>query len=620
MLSIALTCLVSWLSVFDSEPVKARVIIDNPTQHFYQVELLFPASSEPTRDLTMAVWTPGSYKIRDFARNVEQFSAFLTDGTPLEWKKTDKTTWTVVTALDQPFKVSYKVFAYEYTVRTSYLDSFEGFINPASVFLYETGQEEQAYEIDVTLPEGWSSVSALPMRGENSFRATSWDHLVDSPMVFGAFRRHDFEVRGIPHYWIISGDVSINETEMVNSLRTLGEVTSDIFGSFPFSRYYIFSHFRLDGAGGGLEHGNSTMVMGHALRMRTKRGWDRFLGLMIHEYFHAWNVKAIHDAVLGPFDYQTEIYTRLLWMHEGWTSYYDTLLMRRAKFWTEKELLTDFARQVDSYLSSPSTRIQSLEDASFNAWIHQYQPSPTRPNSQVSYYGFGAMSGLGLDLLIRHKTKNKAGLDQVMRKLYQDYALQGKGFTWDDLDRVITEVGGSGVKDFMETYIANATPMPFETWLGYAGLELEYPNPDAPKEPKEGEEAKDNKKPYSPNPKVTLDITTRTNNGMVYIRTVKRDGVGWEAGLDFGDEIISINGRRITSSNFEQVLSRSRPGDEVEVGIARAGRILDIPVKLKAAPFKLKLVPIKEMSSLQESIYQSLFRIDPAPEEKEKDE
>ncbi len=588
--------------------VKATVRMERPDRHFYQIEMIFPKGAELTRTLQMPVWTPGSYKVRDFARNVEQLGAFTLDGESLPWRKRDKSTWVISVPRNQPFKVAYLVFAYEFSVRTSYLDSFYGFINPASVFFYEPSAMDRPIEVDVIPWQDWSSASALAETGANRYRAENYDELVDSPFQFGKFRRYDFDVNGIPHQWIIAGDVNMNETAMMRSLRQIGLTVGNLFNGYPFRKYTIFSQFRLDGkGGGGLEHRNSTMVQGRGNGFRDKRGWNRFLGLMIHEYFHAWNVKAIRDKALGPFDYQKEIYTELLWLHEGWTSYYDTMLMQRAGFWTDKELRKEVAKQVDGYLQRPGIQYQSLSDASFNAWIHQYQNSETRYNSQVSYYRGGAMSGLALDLFLRRRTKNTVSLDDLMRILYNEYALKGKGLDWNEIVSVVAGVTGNAGIDFMERHIGQANPFPFESLLAHAGLKMVYEDADADEKGDGDEAAEDGDKPYEPNPLVTLGVDVSKRNGAVLVSVVRRGGAGWRAGLDYGDEILAVNERRVTADNFDRILGWSRPGDEVNVLISRAKKILNVPVKLEAAPKKLKLVPDEDADELAREIYTAMF-------------
>ncbi len=598
----------------EDAPVKAVVKMERPERHYYQVEMTFPAEENQRRELKMAVWTPGSYKVRDFARNVEQFQAFSEDGTPLSWQKIDKSTWVVAATSGAPFKITYQVFADELSVRTSYLDSFRGAINPASVFFYEPTKKQSPIDLNLSLPKGWSAACAMQERGPNRYQAANWDNLVDSPILVGALRRHDFEVRDIPHYWVVSGEVDMNETEMVESMRKIGETVGDIFGAYPFSRYYFLSHFELEGAGGGLEHANSTLVHGSSMKMRTQDGWEGFLGLLFHEYFHAWNVKAIHDEVLGPFDYQQEVYTDLLWLHEGWTSYYNTILMGRAGFWDEKKLVKKVAEKVDRYLKSPGIDQQSLMDASFNAWIHQYQPTNASRNARVSYYPMGAMSGLAMDLLIRHKTRNKANLDDVLRRFYRYYALQGRSITWEDVELVLGDVGGKAAQDFLDKHIREANPLPLETCLGYAGLKLVYEDDEEKKPEDKGDEKDQAKaKPFSPNPKVSMGIDAGKQNGAMVIHWVRKDGAGWDAGLAMDDEILAFDNLRVTPGNYESLLGWHRPGDVVRVLVNRGGKLIEKSVKLQAKPKKLKLVREEEPSSLQNLIYDSLFSVK-APE------
>lgn len=587
--------------------IRATVMMDQPNRHFYQLEMTFPPRKGEIRSIKMATWTPGSYKIRDFSKNVESFAAFDLQGNPLQWTKSDKSTWDIKTPVDAGFKVRYQVFAYTFSVRTSFLSDVHGFINPASVFFYEAGHLSTGYTVLVKPPEGWSVASCLEKLDEAHFKAKNFDELVDSPFQFGKFRRHEYQVRHIPHYWLIAGDVNLNEVEMINALKAIGETVGDLFGDFPFKNYYIFSQFRLDGAGGGLEHHNATMVQGHSSKLRTKKGWYRFLGLMIHEYFHAWNVKTIRDESLGPFDYQNENYTDLLWLHEGWTSYYDTLLMGRAGFLNDKKLLKAFSKQIVGYIERPATSRQSLREASFNAWIHQYQPSATRNNSQTSYYKDGAVSGLALDLLIRHSSKGEKSLDDVMRILYNDYGKQNRPINWEIVGKVLGAVAGPNSAAFLDTYVAHAEPLPLALLLDYAGLEMVWSAAlDEDDEDDVGKSVQENS-PYAPNPKVSLGIKVLSKKGASYISDVIRDRTGWQAGLDFGDEILAINDRRVSANNFDEILGWSRPGDEVTVLLNRAGKVLTVSVKLEEHNRKLELKLREDASTLEKKIYKDMF-------------
>ncbi|CAM2007191.1 M61 family metallopeptidase [Acanthopleuribacter pedis] len=583
--------------------IQAKIAMPLATQHYFDLEITFPPQNEAgTRRLQMPVWTPGSYKVRDYAKNVEAFAARDPKGEPLPWRKGDKSTWLVDVPAKTPLTVSYQLFAYTFSVRTSYIDSFYGFINPASAFLYEPGREKVSYQIAVTTPENWTVATAMPRIAEQVFLADNLDVLVDTPMVFGPLRRHEFEVAGIPHYWVIAGDVNMNEAGMTEALKKIGEVVGDLFGGYPFDRYYYLSQFRLDGARGGLEHANSTMVQASSDYFRTDKGWDYFLGLLIHEYYHAWNVKAFRDKALETFDYQNEQYTDMLWLHEGWTSYYDNLLMGRAGFWDEKQLLKAFSKELNRYYQTPGNTRQSLTEASFDAWIHLYQRDESFKNARSHYYATGALAAFALDLVIRHRSKNEASLDTVNRRLYQDYGAKGLPIDWDIVHALVSEVGTKAAGTFLDRHVRRAEAIPFDKILGYAGMTFTVPE----------ETDKAAEKAYKPPPEVSLGIDTETRTEGLFIRHVYRERNGWSAGLDFGDELLALNGRRVTPDNFQKLLQWSHPGDVVEVLVSRSNKILTIPVKLVAKE-KAKVLVFDEENATasQKSIYRALFPEDP---------
>ena len=423
---LSLLFVLNILLPIQNEHVRITVSMEDPTHHYFQVEMLFPPRNMTRREIMMPAWTPGSYKIRDHARHVEGFTALDLNNTPLPWEKKNKSTWEVQTTANQPFKVLYRLFANDFTVRTNYLDSFYGFINPASAFFYEGDRAHFPYRIRVVTPRNWVAAVPLPKQGAQIYLADNWHQLVDSPMVFGPLRIHEFQVNNVVHRWVIAGEPNIDEDAAIEALKKIGKTVGAMFSDYPFNRYFFLSAFKPGTRGGGLEHRNNTLVTYDGLNLRNTKGWDRFLSLMIHEYFHAWNVIAIRDEVLLNQDYQTETYTKLLWVHEGWTSYYDQQLMARAGFWKPKELLKSWAEEVTKYRETPGISQESLVGSSFNAWIHQYQPSKASRNARVSYYSAGALAGLALDLIIRQQTRNAVSLDDVMVQALHGLRHQGR--------------------------------------------------------------------------------------------------------------------------------------------------------------------------------------------------
>lgn len=596
LLSALFSCLMLVLN--DGQEVNVKISVTEPTHHFAHIEMAFPAADSGNRAFQMAVWTPGSYKVRDYAKNIENLVATNGKGEVLQWRKLDKTTWQVESIPGEPVVISYKLFCYEHTVRTNYIDRFYGFLNGASTVLREKGAPGRAYKLTFETPEDWRVATALPRLQQQTFLADNYDTLVDSPIALGPLRTREFEVNGITHYWVIAGDVVMNESDMAESLQKMAEVTARLFDNkFPFDRYYFLSIFK-PGARGGLEHENSTLVMADGTKMNTKEGWDYFLTLMFHEYYHAWNVKAIRDQVLWQPNYQEETYTDLLWFHEGFTSYYDQALMVRAGFWDEKAYKKALAKDLQAYMMSSAAEEQSLAESSFDAWIHLYQPTRTRPNSQVNYYRDGSLAAMGLDLLIRHRTKNQASLDQVVKLLYERFGTSAEGVDYAMIRAVIEEVGGTAAAKWADTYIYSRARIPLDTVLGYAGVEIN----------REGKKKPDEEGPFRLGDAVWLGVKTKTKGSAVFVDHVYRDETGWQAGLDFDDELIAINDRRIDDANMKRILGRHHVGDEVTVTVSRNGRLLHLPLKLTRDPGTWTLEVKEQPSELEQAIYRAVFQ------------
>jgi predicted metalloprotease with PDZ domain len=601
LLSALFSCL---LLAYQTPEVSVNISVTQPTHHFAQVEMAFPAADSGSRAFQMAVWTPGSYKVRDYAKNVENFYASNGKGEALSWKKIDKTTWLVDANPGEPVVLGYSLFCYEHTVRTNYIDSFYGFLNGAPTVLREKGTPNVAYRLSIEVPEGWRVATALPRLQTNTFLADNYETLVDTPIALGPLRIREFEVAGIPHYWVIAGDVVMNESEMTQALQKLGEVTGALFDNqFPFDRYFFLSFFK-PGARGGLEHENSTLVMADSTKMNTKDGWDYFLALMFHEYYHAWNVKAVRDAILWDPDLQQEVYTDLLWFHEGWTSYYDLALMVRAGFWGTKDYKKALVKDIQAYMMSSAAEVQSLAESSFNAWIHLYQPTRTRPNSQVNYYRDGSLAALGLDLVIRHRTKNEHSLDTVVKLLYERFGKSAQGIDYGHIRAVIEELAGTAAAKWTDTHVYQRERVPLDTVLGYAGVVLN----------REGKEKPEEQGPFRISDKVWLGVRTKEDGQVVTVDHVYRGENGWQAGLDFDDELIAINERRLNSENMKRILARHHVGDEVMVTVSRHGRLLEIPVKLTRDPGSWTLELKEDPNELEQAIFKAIFQ---PPEVKE---
>src|SRR5256885_2519260 len=381
-----------------SSDILFTVSMPRPWTHLLEVEmrLQIPANlNVPNEtDLIMPVWTPGSYLIREFARNVQDFAANDLRGAKLEWTRVDKNTWRVRTNGARQWRVFYRVYANELTVRTNELNSDHAFWNNAALLMYPEGKLNAPATVRVVPYGNWKVATGLPpVSGQaNTFRAENFDILYDSPFEVSNFKQIDFTVRGVPHRIVIDGEGNYDTSRMRADVQKIVEAETSMLGVIPYHDYTFILHLRSN-TGGGLENLNSPALGFRRFNFSTERGWQSFYGLVAHEFFHPWNVKRIRPDTLGPFDYTKENYTRNLWVAEGITSYYGDLMVRRAGLVSDKDYLEELARKIQNFQKTPGRLEMSAEDASFNPRIKEYRPDENSVNSQISYYDKGELLG-----------------------------------------------------------------------------------------------------------------------------------------------------------------------------------------------------------------------------------
>ncbi|NTU78187.1 MAG: M61 family metallopeptidase, partial [Chloroflexales bacterium] len=406
-----------------------------PHTHLFHLAVELDGLAEPYVDLVLPSWTPGSYMVRDYARHVQAFAAQAPDGAALAWRKIAKDTWRVETAGATKLTARYQVYANDLTVRTSHLDGSHGYFNGATVFMYAPGRTAEQMRLIIETPAGWQVSSGLtPLRGDavvaeprperHLFTVVDYDELIDCPVECGAQRLLSFTVDGITHQIAIWGRGNEDEARLVADTRRIVEAQRDFFGGLPYSHYSFILHLT-DGKGGGLEHRNSVTNQIDRWSFRPERSYERYLSLTSHELFHVWNVKRLRPAPLGPFNYRAENYTRLLWLMEGATSYYDELLLVRAGLMRPERFFEILADEIVKLQSQPGRHLQSVEQSSFDAWIKLYRPDEYSANSSISYYLKGSLVCMLLDMKIRAATGGARSLDDVMRLLFARYPLSG---------------------------------------------------------------------------------------------------------------------------------------------------------------------------------------------------
>jgi predicted metalloprotease with PDZ domain len=557
-----------------SEPISYTLRFPAPQTHYVEVEARVPTGGRSTVELTMAVWTPGSYLVREYSRTVEGVSAATGTGEPLPVVKTEKNHWQIETRKAPQVVVRYRVYAREMSVRTDFVDSGFALINGAATFLTLAGNGRRPHEVTLELPPDWKvSTSPLPDLGEAGrprYRADDFDTLVDSPIYAGNARTYPFEVMGKPHLLVNEGEGGVwDGPRSAADAEKIVREQAAFWGVEPYPRYVIFN--LLTESGGGLEHKNACTLMSSRWRSRTREGYLDWLGLVSHEFFHAWNGKRLRPVELGPFDYEREVYTRGLWMVEGITSYYGDLMVRRAGFSTRKEYLKGLSKTIEGVQTTPGRLVQSLDESSFDAWIKLYRRDENSANSGVSYYTKGEIVAFLLDAKIRRATGGRRSLDDAMRLAYQRFSGE-RGYRPEEMRKVFEEVAGTGLGAWLDRAVGTVEELDYLEALDWYGLRF------APeKKEEEGGEPKEL-------PSAWLGMDVEAQGGRLMVTVVKRGTPAYEAGVNVGDEILAIDDYRVPPDGLEARLKAYRPEEKATLLVARRERLTRLPVTFGRKP------------------------------------
>jgi predicted metalloprotease with PDZ domain len=559
------------------EPISYTLRFPAPQTHYVEVEARFSTDGQPSIELVMAVWTPGSYLVREFSRNVEGLAGATEAGEPLATEKTSKNHWRVETHGAPRVVVRYRVYCREMSVRTSFVDAGFALVNSAATFLTRAGAEALPHEVTVLPPPGWKVVeSPLPATGTgeaggHTFRAPSFDVLVDSPLYAGNAAVHTFEAGGRPVRLINEGEdgtIWDGPRSAADAAKIFAEQIA-FWGDAPFSRYVVFN--LLTESGGGLEHRDSCTLMSSRWKARTREGYLDWLGLVSHELFHAWNGKRLRPVELGPFDFEAENYTRSLWAVEGFTSYYGDLLVHRAGFSTRKEMLKELSKTIEALQTTPARKVQPLDDASFDAWIKFYRRDENTPNSAISYYTKGAVVAFLLDARIRRLTGGRKSLDDALRLAYHRYS-GDRGFRPEELRQVFDEVAGASLGAWLAKAVDTTEELDYAEALDWYGLRF------AESDPEKGEKAEKKDPDAAELPAGWLGADTELQGGRLVVTVVKRETPAYEAGLNVGDEILAIGDYRVPPDGLDARLKNYRPGEKATLLVARRDRLTRLPV------------------------------------------
>ena len=556
-----------------------QVAMPKPETHLFEVTLRLVGYLSPILDLKLPVWTPGSYLVREYAKHLQYFAAFTNDK-PLSWQKISKNHWQVETNDVSEITIHYRIFANELSVRTNHLDSSHGYFNGAALFFRIPGWEGQSVEVTVVPPHPeWQVTTALPPvpHQANTFCASDFDTLVDSPFEIGLQQLHHFEVLGKPHELAIWGKGNYQVQQMIADIKKIIEVEARMFGGLPYQRYVFLLHLFAQ-AYGGLEHKNCSSLIYQRYGFRDREKYERFLQLVAHEFFHLWNVKRIRPKAFEVFDYDQENYTSSLWFCEGTTSYYDLLIPWRAGIYDAKSFLNNLSKDISRYETTPGRKVQPLSESSFDAWIKLYRQDANSGNSQISYYLKGEVVSLLLDLLIRSRQKNGRSLDDVMVKMWHQFGKDEIGYTPEQLQEAIELIAGVDLTDFFKRYIDGTEDLPFNEYLEPFGLQLA---------------AEKEEEPY-------LGLKVHSENGREIIKFVEAGSPAQFAGIDPGDELLAIDGLRLAANGLGDRLKDYQPKDIIQVTIFHQDELCTLNVTLASPRFnKHQIKPVEKPSAAQ---------------------
>ena len=546
----------------------------NPASHLYDVEIAIKGIRETSLSVSMPAWSPGMYRIENYARNVQDFRAANARNQPLKWEQTDKQTWRIAKQAADDVTVRYQVYS-------TLLNDQMADVAPPATFMYVVGQKHVPCSVKYEAPGNWKVYTGLDKKGDR-YEASDYDIFIDAPAFVGDFKVLEFDTGGAHHRLVFSkANLSMSPAQVTSDIQDIVEAAEAIFGKLPYKEYTFLFKVQTQ-ATNSVEHLNSTRVTVGENDFVSQNAYRQFLATVAHEFFHAWNVKRIRPAVLGPFDYTREVQTHLLWMSEGITSYYGDLLLERAGIDLPTEYFSRMGGVINSLQHTPGRALMSAEEASWNTWLR----SDNAENNTISYYTKGELIGLLLDLEIRARTKNQKSLDDVMRYLVVTYADKGIGLPEDGFLKAVETVAGSDFHEFFQAAVQSRQELDYNRYVKQAGLSVDVQTQPG-----------------------TIDVGIEFESGegnLLRIRRIVPNSPADRAKLNAGDILLAMDDERLTFENFRSRLHAHGIGETLKLTVMRDQRLLNlnlVPVEFQEQQWYLNEnpQPTPEQSRLKNS-------------------
>jgi len=585
--------------------IEYRVRLADLNRHLIEVECRIDAPAAVER-VSLPSWIPGSYLLREFARHIVAITA-QSDNSATSLTKTDSSTWEIRGASGK-LVVVIRVHALDLSVRGAYLDDQRGFFNGTCVYLRVERREAEPVSVVLERPSDercaqWRVATAMTAvaidaQGYGAYSVADYAELIDQPVEISEFVRVDFAAAGVPHALVLAGRHEADYGRLETDLRQLCETQIDFFGAPPPFDRYLFLGLAVDSGYGGLEHASSASLVFCADDLPKPgepgmpREYQRLLSLCSHEYFHAWNVKRLKPAAFTPYRLNERNHTRLLWVFEGITSYYQDLLLLRAGLLGRDAYLNRLAQSLTRVYRTPGRAYQSLEESSFDAWDKLYKPEPNSGNATVSYYSKGALVALALDLTVRRQTRATVSLDTIMRALWASYQETGEGIGEPEFERVAQSVSGVDLTAFFDQAVRSTDDLPVAELLSGHGVALAFRAAASPTDLGGVLQADNNGGPL-----LTLGATYRDTDGGLELLSVRDAGPAERAGLCAGDIVVALDNRRVRSGNIAKRLARFEADESVPLTYFRRDELKQTVLQLSLAPADTCSLTIDENAS-----------------------
>lgn len=561
--------------------VKYHIDLSTPEHHTATISMTLPGGSHES-NVMMPAWRTGKYKILDLANGVREFSATNATGKSLEWQHNDKATWTISNPSQQPITISYTVYANQLGVRTRHIDDSHAYLDATGLFMYDPERREEDISVELAVPKHWNSYAGMERKGDHHFVAENYDVLVDSPIETGVSEVFEFKEDGKDYQFVIWGEGNYNAPQMAKDLEKMVGASQNIWQGYPFDKYVFMVHATTD-ARGATEHLNSTIIQRKRFTFAPRKEYLSFLKTAAHEFVHTWNVKAYRPEGVAKYDYQKENYTDLLWISEGSTSYFQSQLLLQSGLITQKEFFEDLAKRIDSHIKKPGKKVQSVAQSSHESWIAM--PGDFASNNSVNIYSEGFMASLALDFQMLTDSKLKAGYSELHRELFKQHRLP-KSFNSVDVKNIAQSLTGKNYSKWWLNNVEAPLAIDFDALLNKAGLEFTYPK-----------KAKDI---------AATGFSSTSKDGLVTLTRVLKDSAAWSAGLNVADQIVAINGLKVTPASLKVRLAQYKVGEAVTLSVFRRDRLVEKTLVLTQEKDKKPFIQaVKKPSRSQKKFFKA---------------